>query len=62
MHKVGDVDEVIQQLDRLFADQTELASRGKAARRYVKTFFAEEIVTDEMRNLYERRLTQLIKK
>ena len=61
MHKVGDVEEVIQQLDRLFANPAELVSKGIAARRYVETFFAEEIVTNEMRNLYEHRLNQVIK-
>lgn len=59
MHKAGDVQEVIQQLDRFFSNPAELASKGNAARRYAKTFFAEEIVTDEMRYLYKHRLAQI---
>ena len=62
MHKAGNVQELAQQLDRLLANPSELVSRGKAARQYVKTNFAEEIVTNAMRNLYEHRLTQLLKK
>lgn len=59
MYKAGDIQEVAQQLDHLFANPAELASKGKAARRYVETFFAEEIVTDKMRNLYKHRLGQI---
>jgi glycosyltransferase involved in cell wall biosynthesis len=62
MHKAGDVQELAQQLDRLLANPAELASKGKAAREYVETYFAEEIVTDAMRNLYEHRLAQVLKK
>jgi glycosyltransferase involved in cell wall biosynthesis len=59
MHKAGDVQELTNQLDRLLAIPTELASKGNAARRYVETFFAEETVTNEMRNFYEIRLAQV---
>lgn len=62
MHKAGDVQELVLQLDRLLANPAELASKGKAAREYVETYFAEEIVTDAMRNLYKHRLAQLLKK
>lgn len=58
MHKAGDIQEVKQQLDRLFANPAKLAPKGEAARRYVETFFAEEILTDEMINLYKNRLGQ----
>ena len=59
MHKAGDIQEVKQQLDRLFANPAKLAPKGEAARRYVETFFAEEILTDEMINLYKHRLGQV---
>ena len=59
MHKAGDIQEVKQQLDRLFANPANLAPKGEAARRYVETFFAEEILTDEMINLYKHRLGQV---
>jgi glycosyltransferase involved in cell wall biosynthesis len=62
MHKAGDVQELAQQLDRLLADSAGLSSKGKAARQYVRTFFAEEIVTDAMRNLYEHRLGHFLEK
>lgn len=60
MHEAGDVQELSQHLDRLFANPDELPVRGKAAREYVETFFAEEIVTDAMQNLYEHRLAQIL--
>jgi glycosyltransferase involved in cell wall biosynthesis len=56
MHKAGDVQELAQQLDRLLANPAELASKGKAAREYVETHFAEEIVTDAMLQFYQKRL------
>ena len=59
MHKAGDVQELTNQLDRLLSAPTELASKGDAARRYVQTFFAEDMVTNEMRKLYENRLYQV---
>lgn len=59
MHKAGDVQELALQLDRLLSNPAELASKGKAARRYAETYFAEEIVIDAMRNLYEHRLAQV---
>lgn len=62
MYKAGDIQELVQQLDRLLANRAELASRGKTARKYVETFFAEEIVTDAMRNLYTHRLGYIFKK
>lgn len=62
MHGAGNVQELAQQLDCLLANPTELNSKGKAARQYVETYFAEEIVTNAMRNLYEHRLNQLLKK
>jgi glycosyltransferase involved in cell wall biosynthesis len=61
MHKAGDVQELAQQLDRLLGNPAELASRGKAARRYAQAFFAEEILTDAMRKLYEHRIDQVLK-
>jgi glycosyltransferase involved in cell wall biosynthesis len=57
MHKAGDVQDLSQQLDRLLANPAELTSKGKAARGYVETFFAEEIVTDAMLQFYRRRLS-----
>lgn len=62
MHKAGDLQELAQQLDRLFANPDELAVKGRAARQYVKTFFAEDIVTDAMRKLYEHRFAHILKK
>lgn len=62
MHKAGDIQELVQKLDFLLANPAELAVKGQAARQYVKAFFAEEIVTDAMRNLYEHRLAQVLKK
>ncbi|MDB9891198.1 glycosyltransferase family 4 protein [Alphaproteobacteria bacterium] len=56
MHDAGDVYNLSQQLDRLLANPAELAFKGKAARQYVETFFAEEIVTNEMLRFYQKRL------
>ena len=61
MHKAGDVQELAKQLERLFSNPAELASKGQVAREYVETHFKEEIVTDALRNLYEHRLTQFLK-
>ena len=57
MFKAGDVQELALQFDRLFANPARLASKGKASRRYVKKFFAEEIVTDAMLQFYQNRLS-----
>ena len=57
MHKAGDVQELLKQLDRLLDNPTELTVKGKAARQYVETFFREEIVTDEMFQFYQKRLS-----
>ena len=56
MHKAGDVQELLKQLDRLLDNPTELTVKGKAARQYVETFL-EEIVTDEMFQFYQKRLS-----
>lgn len=56
MHRAGDVQDLAKQLDYLFTNTAELAVKGKAARQYVKTFFAEEEVTDAMLQFYLKRL------
>ena len=56
MHKAGDVQELAQQLDRLLANPAELALKGRSARSYVETYFAERIVTDAMCQFYQKRL------
>lgn len=56
MHRAGDVQDLAQQLNYLLNNAAELAVRGKAARKYVETFFAEEIVTNAMLQFYQRRL------
>ncbi|MDC3409996.1 glycosyltransferase family 4 protein [Alphaproteobacteria bacterium] len=61
MYKAGDIQELAQQLDRLLANPAELDAKGQAARQYVKSFFAEEIVTDAMRNFYEHRISQVLR-
>jgi len=62
MHHAGDTQGMAQKLDYLLANPAEITSKGHAARLYVKTFFAEEIVTDAMRNFYKHRLAQFLKK
>ena len=57
MHRAGDVQDLARQLDYLFTNTTELAVKGKAAREYVETFFAEEVVTDAMLQFYRKRLS-----
>lgn len=56
MHMAGDVQDLSKQLDYLLTNPAELAVKGKAARQYVETFFAEEIVTDAMLKFYQERL------
>jgi len=56
MHKAGDVQELAQQLDRLLGNPAELALKGRSARSYVETYFAERIVTDAMCQFYQKRL------
>jgi glycosyltransferase involved in cell wall biosynthesis len=56
MHKPGDVQGLSQQLDRLLANPAELVLKGRAAREYVESYFAEEIVTDAMLRFYQKRL------
>ena len=56
MHRAGDVQDLAQQLDYLFTNANELALKGKGARKYVETFFAEDIVTDAMLQFYRKRL------
>jgi len=56
MHKAGDVQELAQQLDCLLSNPVELALRGRVARKYVETQFAEEIVTDAMCHFYQKLL------
>lgn len=56
MHRAGDVQDLAQQLDYLLTNPAELAVKGKAARQYVQSFFAEEIVTDAMLKFYQERL------
>ena len=56
MHRAGDVQDLAQQLDYLFTNAGELAVKGKAARTYVETFFAEEVLTDAMLQFYQKRL------
>ena len=57
MHKAGDVQDLVKQLDRLLANPTELAVKGKAARQYVENFFGEETVTHAMFQFYQKRLS-----
>ena len=59
MHKAGDVQELAQHLDRLFANPAELALKGREARQYVEANFAEGILTEAMRDLYVSRITQI---
>ena len=55
MHKAGDVEELAQQLDHLLSNPAELGLRGQAALEYVKTYFAEGIVTSAMLQFYQKR-------
>lgn len=56
MHKAGDVQDLLEQLDYLFTNPFELAVKGKAAREYVETFFKEDIVIGAMLQFYQKRL------
>ncbi|MDC1076240.1 glycosyltransferase [Litorivicinus sp.] len=62
MFAAGDTRELAQQLNRLLAQPAELSSKGKSARQYVETHFQETIVTGAMRDFYEVRLSQVLKK
>jgi glycosyltransferase involved in cell wall biosynthesis len=55
MHEAGNVQDLTQQLNTLFANSADLASRGQAARRYAETVFAEEAITGAMLQFYKKR-------
>jgi glycosyltransferase involved in cell wall biosynthesis len=56
MHEAGDVQDIVKKLENLLANPAELALKGRAARQYVETRFAEKIVTDAMVDFYKERL------
>ena len=58
MHEAGNVQDLSQQLNSLFADPAELATKGQAARLYAETMFAEEAVTGAMLQFYKKRFCE----
>jgi glycosyltransferase involved in cell wall biosynthesis len=55
MHEAGNVLDLAQQLNSLFANPAELATKGQAARHYAETVFSEEAITEAMLQFYQKR-------
>ena len=55
MHEAANVQDLTQQLNSLFANPAELATKGQAARHYAETVFAEEAVTGALLQFYKKR-------
>lgn len=58
LHKPGDIQDLSEQLDRLFANPIELTSTGVVARQYATTYFSEKILVEAMKDLYKRKINQ----
>lgn len=56
MHEAGNASDLAKQLNSLLANPTELASRGRAARRYAEEMFSEATITGQMVNFYKKQL------
>lgn len=56
MHEAGHASDLAEKLDELLAKPHELVARGRAAREYATTVFAEEKITQAMVQFYEKRL------
>jgi len=55
MHEAGNVQDLAHQLNSLFANPAELATKGQSARDYAETVFAEEAITGAMLQFYKKR-------
>jgi glycosyltransferase involved in cell wall biosynthesis len=55
MHEAGNVLDLVQQLNSLFANPAELATKGRAARYYAETVFSQEAITEAMLQFYQKR-------
>lgn len=55
MHEPGNVQDLVRQLNFLFANPTEIAIKGQAARHFVKTMFSEDEITEAMLQFYKKR-------
>jgi glycosyltransferase involved in cell wall biosynthesis len=58
MHEAGNVADLTEQLSTLLSNPAELAGKGKAARIYAETVFAEETITGAMADFYKKRLNE----
>lgn len=58
MHEAGNVQDLTHQLMAVLADPAELAVKGKWARQYAETVFAEEAITGAMVQFYKKRLNE----
>jgi glycosyltransferase involved in cell wall biosynthesis len=55
MYEAGNVQDLAQLLNSLFANPAELATKGQAARHYAENLFAEEAITGAMLQFYKER-------
>lgn len=58
MHEAGNVADLTDKLSTLMSNPAELAGKGKAARIYAETVFAEETITGAMVDFYKKRLNE----
>lgn len=58
MHEAGNVQDLTRQLMAVLADPAELAVKGKSARQYAETVFAEEAITGAMLQFYKKRFNE----
>ncbi len=60
MHKPGNVHELVQKLDMLLADPSELKRRGQAAKVYACNVFEQSLITNAMLSFYKARLSGVV--